>query len=602
VEFKQKLSRVLVSTPATRLIASTAREQWRLIFSSSLLSLVAAFTEGLTLGIIFLLVEVLTGNSSALSLPWLSLLPPSTMPVVLMFAAVLAQGLQSLMRYGSTVCISYFSARCRARITALIHRQVLSFSFACASQYKVGELTKFASSGPAAVQSQIAALSDLFVNFLMAIAYLVVLLGISAWLLLAAVVMGIAVTTLQKYLEPRIRAGAQRQVSVDQTISARVVEDYQALRLLHSTGSLELADQRLQGLMGEMEAATRAQSRRLALLEPVTSFLPILAVAVIVSLSLVLLGMNAGQLLAGLVTFVLALQRLNIRLGGIASCWNRLANNSGLIALTNKILESSDKQFRRIGGFPFTGIKQHIHFDNVSLQYFEGQPAALAGLDFTLFKGQTLALVGPSGAGKSSIADILTGLYSCTSGEILVDGTPLRSIDLQSWQSRLGVVSQDTFLFNASISDNLTFGLGQVSQSHLEMAAGQAQAAGFIESLPEGYNTLVGERGYRLSGGQRQRLSLARALLRSPDLLILDEATSALDSESERLVQEALRHFQGDSTVLVIAHRLSTIVDADQILVLNRGHIIQSGSHSELLTHGGMYKNLWLKQSQSAAV
>ena len=183
-----------------------------------------------------------------------------------------------------------------------------------------------------------------------------------------------------------------------------------------------------------------------------------------------------------------------------------------------------------------------------------------------------------------------------------MDDQPLSALDLPSWQQRLGVVSQDTFLFNASIAENLSFGLEGVSQEQLERAAAQAQAAGFIEALPEGYNTLVGERGYRLSGGQRQRLSLARALLRQPELLILDEATSALDSASERLVQEAIQQVEGHCTVLVIAHRLSTIVNADQILVLERGRIIQCGSHHQLLQAPGMYQQLWQQQSKAAAL
>ena len=599
---------LLASTPATALISRTARSQWRLILAGSLTAVVGALSEGLTLAIIFLVVDVLTGAGSASAMPWpwlaswLEPLPASVMAALLMAAAVLAQGLQSLMRYGNKVCVGYFAARCRASITALIHRQVLSFSFSCASLYKVGELTNFAVNGIEAVKLQIETLSDLAVGFLMALVYLLVLLRISPWLLLAAVALAAAITALQKTLEPRVRAGAQRQVAVDQAISARVVEDYQALRLLHSSGQLELADQRLQGLMGEMEAAFRGQARRLALLEPVASFLPILAVAVIVSLSLVLLGVQAGQVLPGLVTFVLALQRLNVRLGGIANSWNALAENSGRLALTDQILERSDKQFRRVGGVPFEGLSQQIRFESVGLRYSQDQPAALTQLSFNLPRGQTLALVGPSGAGKSSIADLLVGLYAPSEGQIWVDDQPLGALDLPSWQQRLGVVSQDTFLFNASIAENLSFGLEGVSQQQLELAAAQAQAAGFIEALPEGYNTLVGERGYRLSGGQRQRLSLARALLRQPELLILDEATSALDSTSERLVQEAIQQVEGHCTVLVIAHRLSTIVNADQILVLERGRIIQRGSHTQLLEAAGMYQQLWQQQSQAAAI
>ena len=603
-----EVRRLLASTPATELISRTARSQWRLILAGAITAVVGALSEGLTLAIIFLVVDVLTGAGGASAVPWpwlatwLEPLPASVLAALLMAAAVLAQGLQSLMRYGNKVCVGYFAARCRASIKALIHRQVLSFSFPCASHYKVGELTNFAANGTAAVQIQIETLSDLVVSLLMSLVYLLVLLRISPWLLLAAVVLAAAITALQKNLEPRVRAGAQRQVAVDQAISARVVEDYQALRLLHSSGQLAFADQRLQGLMGEMEAAFRGQARRLALLEPVASFLPILAVAVIVSLSLVLLGVQAGQVLPGLVTFVLALQRLNVRLGGMANSWNALAENSGRLALTDQILERSDKQFRRIGGVPFEGLTQQIRFDSVDLRYGQDQPAALTQLTFNLPRGHTLALVGPSGAGKSSIADLLVGLYEPSEGQIWVDSQPLRALDLLSWQQRLGVVSQDTFLFNASIAENLRFGLEGVSQQQLESAAARAQAAGFIEALPEGYNTLVGERGYRLSGGQRQRLSLARAFLRQPELLILDEATSALDSTSERLVQEAIQQVEGHCTVLVIAHRLSTIVGADQILVLERGRIIQRGSHQQLLEAAGMYQQLWQQQSQAAAL
>lgn len=605
---RSQVRRLLASTPATELITRTARSQWRLILAGALTAVVGAISEGLTLAIIFLVVDVLTGAGGASAMPWpwlaswLAPLPASVLAALLMGAAVLAQGIQSLMRYGNKVCVGYFAARCRSSITGLIHRQVLSFSFPCASHYKVGELTMFSGAGSAAVQRQIETFSDLAVSLLMALVYLLVLLRISPWLLLAAVALAAAITALQKILEPRVRAGAQHQVAVDQSISARVVEDYQALRLLHSSGQLELADQRLQGLMGEMEAAFRGQARRLALLEPVASFLPIVAVAVIVSLSLVLLGVQAGQVLPGLVTFVLALQRLNVRLGGIANSWNALAENSGRLALTDQILERSDKQFRRIGGVPFEQLTRQIRFDAVGLRYSQDQPAALTQLSFNLPRGQTLALVGPSGAGKSSIADLLVGLYAPSQGQILVDDQPLSALDLPSWQQRLGVVSQDTFLFNASIAENLSFGLEGVSQQQLELAAAQAQAAGFIEALPEGYNTLVGERGYRLSGGQRQRLSLARALLRQPELLILDEATSALDSTSERLVQEAIQQVEGHCTVLVIAHRLSTIVNADQILVLERGRIIQRGSHQQLLAVAGMYQQLWQQQSQAAPI
>jgi ATP-binding cassette subfamily B protein/subfamily B ATP-binding cassette protein MsbA len=183
---------------------------------------------------------------------------------------------------------------------------------------------------------------------------------------------------------------------------------------------------------------------------------------------------------------------------------------------------------------------------------------------------------------------------------LLIDDVPIESLDLASWQHRLGVVSQDTFLFNATIAENIAFGIPNATIESIQIACEAAQAAYFIEALPQGYNTLVGERGYRLSGGQRQRLSLARAILRNPELLILDEATSALDSQSERLVQEAIECFERDHTVLVIAHRLSTIMHASLIIVLDAGRVVQYGTHDSLMSAGGLYKSLWQQQTNMA--
>jgi ATP-binding cassette subfamily B protein/subfamily B ATP-binding cassette protein MsbA len=322
-----------------------------------------------------------------------------------------------------------------------------------------------------------------------------------------------------------------------------------------------------------------------------------MAIALIAALSLLLFGERTTGVLPSLVTFVLALQRLNVRISGLADTANRLADNSGRMQRLNQILSPKGKQYLRRGGNHFKALQREIRFEYVSLHYAPELPASLSGISFNLPKGQMLALVGPSGAGKTSIADLLTGLYAPTSGTIRIDGTSLDALDLASWQQRLGVVSQDTFLFNATIADNIAFGSPGATPAQIQTSCQAAQAAGFIESLPQGYDTLVGERGYRLSGGQRQRLSLARAILRDPELLILDEATSALDSQSERLVQEAIERFERNHTVLVIAHRLSTIVKADQILVLEGGRVVERGSHRSLLAERGAYHKLWEQQS-----
>jgi len=233
-------------------------------------------------------------------------------------------------------------------------------------------------------------------------------------------------------------------------------------------------------------------------------------------------------------------------------------------------------------------LKKGITFRNVNFAYND-RSNVLEDFNLEIPCGKTVALVGSSGAGKSTVAVLVPRFYDVTSGSIEIDGQDIRDYDLNSLRQRVGTVSQDTYIFNTSIRENIAYGLEDVSYERVVEAARLANADEFIQQLPNDYDTLVGDRGVQLSGGQRQRLSIARAILRDPDILILDEATSALDSQSERLVQEALERLRQNRTVLVIAHRLSTIRSADCIVVMEKGRIIESGRHEHLLKNKGTY-------------
>ena len=239
-----------------------------------------------------------------------------------------------------------------------------------------------------------------------------------------------------------------------------------------------------------------------------------------------------------------------------------------------------------------------IEFRNVSFSYEDKQ--VLGGISFTIPKGQTVALVGPSGGGKSTISDLIPRFYDPDSGAILVDGTDLRDYRVESVRAHMGIVAQETVLFNDTIEENIRMGNDTATPEEVAEAAKVANAYDFIMETEHGFQTNIGDRGMKLSGGQRQRLSIARAVLRNPDILILDEATSALDTESERLVQESLSSLLKGRTSLVIAHRLSTIQHADKIIVIEAGRIAEQGTHAELMALGGIYRKL-IEMQQLAA-
>lgn len=600
--------------PVSRLIRETARRDGHLIVINIFCSLLNAAIEGLTFGIVFLAVKVLSRpESSTLGIAnetvttwfpelvgWLNQISAFQAFSLLIGTAVLLKLTQGCVLYLGSVAIGYFANRVSRKLTSLLHSQVLNFSFSCASRYRIGELQYINSAGPNSVITEIISYNGFFIGILMLITYLVVLVKLSPWLLIAAVGLGLVSTVIQRHLLPRASARAFLTTELSKELVSRMTENIQGLRLLHTSGHLDEAATEVDRQTHLLEHNLRGQTRLNSVNAPVTIVLPMVMISAIAWLSLVVFGQKTSGVLPSLVTFVVALQRLNGSIGSISDTLVKLKTNTANLNLLNDFLVRKDKEFRRRSGTVYQGFSKEIEFRHVGLRYGSNPHPALTDINLRLPHGHTIALVGRSGAGKSSIADLLAGLYEPTDGQILVDGVDFLSLDPTSWQRHIGVVSQDTFLFNASIAANISFGCPNASLDDVRHAAQQAQAAGFIESLPDGFNTLVGERGYRLSGGQRQRLSLARAILRDPDLLILDEATSALDTESERLVQEAIDRFDRKHTILVIAHRLSTIINADDIYVLDQGRVLEQGNHHALLQQGGRYASLWQKQVRAA--
>lgn len=378
-----------------------------------------------------------------------------------------------------------------------------------------------------------------------------------------------------------------RYTKENDALTSTASESLGGIREIKGLGIAPLIRERFEATaraIGEVDAQLLVGGARFALAYQCVVFA---MVAVIVLVASRWEALALGPLLV----FLIVLQRLAPRVGTFTEQRHVWLGSAGAMEKVRTLLEetTSNRRALRHGTAPFGQLTHGIEFDRVSFRHVGQVTDTLRGVSFRIPRGAIVAIVGVSGAGKSTALDLLARFYDPDGGAIRIDGRNLSEFDVDSWRKGIGLVSQETFLFNDNVENNIRFGRLDASSSEVLEAAGLAHAHEFITALPAGYATVVGDRGCRLSGGQRQRIALARALLRWPKILILDEATSQLDAESERAIQDAIRGLHQRCTVLMAAHRLSAVKDADRILVLEAGMLVESGSHADLLASGGRY-------------
>jgi subfamily B ATP-binding cassette protein MsbA len=590
--------------PAFRLIGRAAWPQLSLFSLVFILGVFSAVFEGATFVLLAIALDLLSNDGATLFAPNSFLgkvlhgwdLPSAFVLVVIL--AILCQVLRSITAISATVSNTVLASRISQTVQRMIFEEILRFDFSSASKFKAGELTSHITTHGEAVSLALRSSLDMAINSLTILSYVILLCVISFPLFLATTILFALIVGFQRSLSRKIKELSRALQELSKNLSRRIVETINALRLIHSYHAQHSAHRQVVELQDAFMAKLLSLQKRMALIVPVADSLMVIGLGAFLLMGFFLFRHDKENLLPSLLTFVAVLNRLSTRVSTVSGTSAQVQSTLSRLRVVDELFLGNSLKYTRTGGHIFPGLKEKIVFDKVSLVYPDREAPSLDAVSFTIPKGSSVALVGPSGGGKSTLADLLLGLYEPTAGCISIDGADLMGIEPASWRSKIGVVSQDTVLFNASIRDNIAFAKPDATSEQIKDAAKSAQALDFIEQLPDGFDTQIGERGFMLSGGQRQRLAIARALLRRPEILILDEATSALDTASESAVQKTIDGLDRSVTRLMVAHRLSTIAGADIIVVLENGRIAELGNHEQLIEKNGIYAKSWKNQSQ----
>jgi len=555
------------------------------------LTVVVALLEGLNIGLLIPLLESL-GSSDTEGSHWISrgitsLFDSLGMEVSLVNILVALAVIFTIS--GSLKYLMFITSQ-RIRFDfvswhrSTTMRKLLNADLSYYDHATLGVMTDSLTSQSHHVGDSLNALNEITSNFVIVLAYLTMAFLISPVLTsISLATMVTALLSMQMFIA-RSKAMGTTQAVRENDLQVAAVETLSGIHVVKTFVVENMRWLNFTDKVDKVGASAKIRAKNHSQMLIVQEILLFLLVAVIVYLGVSTLGLGIAVMVALLFT----LYRMMPRVSAINAHRNVLAYSVAAVQRITENINESQPPLIVSGPTRFTGLSSGISLNALDFSYNGSEPV-LQNASFDLQKGEMTAIVGASGSGKSTIVNLLLRHYDPSVGKILVDGIDLKELDLESWRGSIGLVSQDVFLFNDTIANNISLGRSGVQQCDIEEAADKAYAHDFVSNFAEGYETRIGDRGSNLSGGERQRISLARAIVMKPELLILDEATSALDSLSEQLIQKYITSIKGTCTIVVVAHRMSTVQIADKILVLEEGAIVEQGTFADLLAHSGVF-------------
>jgi ATP-binding cassette, subfamily B, bacterial MsbA len=527
---------------------------------------------------------------------------PVTLPILLLLAFV-----PILMRQAVFYFNTWYSAVVSTRIGMRLRMQTLNTSLDADpefySRHTVGHLAGVIINQTAVGGNAVLAVIKQFSIALLMLVYVAILFVLSVPLTLSILLFAAMVSLAVRANISRIGAYGLVTARVTQEVWSTIVERFGMIRLVKLRDQTPFESMRIRSLLDQLRAVDVHQARLGANIEVTADPLLMLSVFLTLYLGIAILGMTLPQL--GLLLFVV--NRLNAKVKEFNAGRQAISQNmAGLLLVKDLTLDAIASNTIRRGPVPFEKLERELVLANVSFQYpdvrasdgtlVSGGRSVLKGISVTIPAGSLTALVGRSGMGKSTLVELLPRLREATEGSITYDGTDIKAFDVGTLRRGIGYLTQNAMLFNDTVRENLIYGLGfEPSNDQIHEALERAHA-GFVHALPQGIETMLGDRGVRFSGGEQQRIALARVLLEDSSILILDEPTSALDSESEAYIQDTLANLHGRKTIIVIAHRLATVIRADQLLVIEGGRLVERGTHEELVARAGSYQRLFESQ------